>query len=286
MNAHFATWRQQSFQTLTALQVGCHPKNIISQLAESLLVHYVGQPLIDPYAVYQHLMDYWVEVMQDDCYLIAAEGWQVATYRLIEQDKKGKAKDKGWSCDLIPKVLIVKRYFAPAQAAIEQLAAELEGVTAKLAELEEEHTGEDGAFAELDKVNKATVSARLKEIKGDKEAKAEAKVLNAWLDLSNQEAELKKQLKAAELELDAQAYAQYPKLSEVEIKALVVDAKWLAVLDTAIHSEMERVSQQLTARVKELAERYEMPLPQLTQQVAVLESQVNQHLAKMGFTWQ
>ncbi len=285
MNAHFAAWRKKSAATLKALQAGCHPKEVIATLSEGLLAHYAGKPLIDPYDVYQHLMDYWAETMQDDCYLIAADGWKAETYRIIEKDKKGKEKDKGWTCDLVPKALIVARYFAKEQAAIDQLAAELEGVTAQLAELEEEHGGEDGAFAELDKVNKANVAARLKEIKGDKEAKDEAAVLNEWLKLNAEEADLKKRLKEAEAALDAKAYAKYPKLTEAEIKTLVVDDKWLAALDAAIHGEMDRVSQQLTQRVKELAERYETPLPQMVSRVAELEAKVNHHLERMGFSW-
>ena len=79
---------------------------------EDLLAHYTGKPLIDPYDIYQHLMDYWAESMQDDCYLIAADGWKAETYRIVEKDKKGKEKDKGWACDLVPKELIVARYFA------------------------------------------------------------------------------------------------------------------------------------------------------------------------------
>ena len=39
---------------------------------------------------------------------------------------------------------------------------------------------------------------------------------------------IKKAIKDAEAELDAKAYAQYPKLTEDEIKTLVVDDKWLA----------------------------------------------------------
>ena len=109
------------------------------------------------------------------------------------------------------------------------------------------------------RVNKANVAARLKEIKGDKDATDEAAALNDWLKLNNQEAGLKKRLKEAEAALDGQAYALYPKLTESEIKTLVVDDKWLASLDVAIHSEMDRVSQQLTQGVKELAERYEIP---------------------------
>ena len=148
-----------------------------------MLAYYIGKPLIDKYDVYQHLLDYWAETMQDDAYLIAADGWKAETYRIIETDKKGKEKDKGWACDLVPKPLIVARYFAGEQEMIDKLAAELESVAARLAELEEEHGGEDGAFSEFDKVNKASVTARLKEIKGlfgDKEeSKDEGAVLNA-----------------------------------------------------------------------------------------------------------
>ncbi len=129
----------------------------------------------------------------------------------FEKDKKGKEKDKGWTCDLMPKALIVARYYAKEQAAIEKLAAELESVTARLAELEEEHGDEDGAFSELDKVNKASVTARLKEIEGDKEAKDEATVLNDWLKLNNEEANLKKRLKDAEADLDAKAHREISK---------------------------------------------------------------------------
>jgi type I restriction enzyme M protein len=287
MNAHFATWRTTSAITLKALQSGCHPKQVIVALAENLLAHYADKPLIDRYDIYQHLMDYWAETMQDDCYLIAADGWKAETTRIIETDKKGKQKDKGWICDLIPKPLIVARFYANEQAAIDQLSADLDSASAKLAELEEEHGGDEGAYAELDKVNRANMVARLREIggifKGDAETKAEAEALNAWLECANQEAEFKRKLKEAEAALDAKAYAHYPKLSRAEIQTLVVEDKWLAALDTAIHGEMDRISQALTQRVKELAERYEAPLPQMADRVAELEARVNRHLERMGF---
>jgi type I restriction enzyme M protein len=72
MNAHFAEWRKKSATKLKTLQPGCHPKEVIARLSEDLLAHYAGKPLIDPYDIYQHLMDYWTETMQDDCYLIAS----------------------------------------------------------------------------------------------------------------------------------------------------------------------------------------------------------------------
>jgi type I restriction enzyme M protein len=287
MNAHFEEWSRKSVKTLKQLQAGCHPKDVISSLSEDLLAHYGGKPLIDRYDVYQHLMDYWTATMQDDCYLIAADGWKAETYRIIEKDKKGKEKDKGWACELVPKDLIVARYFAKEQEAIAGLEAELESVTARLAELEEEHGGDEGIFSTLDKVNKGTVTARLRELEGlfatDEDARAEAAVLKEWLALDNKASAHKKKLKDAETELDAKAYSKYPRLTEDEVKALVVHDKWLAALDADIHGEMDRISQSLARRVKELAERYETPMPQITSRVADLEAGVNSHLNKMGF---
>lgn len=285
MNAHFATWREATSAQLKQLQAGFHPKKLIHSLGEQLLAHYDSKPLIDKYDVYQNLMNYWAEIMQDDCYLIAADGWKAQTYRIIEKDKKGKEKDKGWTCDLIPKQLIVDAYFAKEQQAINKQTAELESVTAQLTELEEEHGGDEGLFSELNKINKANVSARLKEIKHDADAKEEAQALNQWLALNTKEAELKKTIKEAEAELDLKAYQHYPKLTEAEIKTLVVDNKWLSALDNLIHGEMDRISQALTQRVKELAERYETPMPTLAKNVTVLEAKAQQHLAKMGFAW-
>ena len=105
-------------------------------------------------------------------------------------------------------------------------------------------------------------------------------MLNEWLKLATEEADLKKQIKEATADLDAKAYAKYPKLTEAEIKTLVVDDKWLAALDVAIHGEMDRINQALTQRVKELAERYETPMPQMVSRVADCEGKVNRHLER------
>jgi hypothetical protein len=127
----------------------------------------------------------------------------------------------------VPKPLIVARYFVTEQKAIAKLEGNLETVAEQMAEMEEEHGGEDGAFFEWDKVNKVSVTARLKEIKGDPDAKEEAEVLNAWLRLSIRETELKTALRDTEADLDSKVYAKYPTLTEAEVQALVVDDKWL-----------------------------------------------------------
>jgi type I restriction enzyme M protein len=290
MNGHFEKWKRKSAASLRGLEAGSHPREVISALAEDLLKHYTDKPLVDRYDIYQHLMDYWAGTMQDDCYLIAADGWKAETQRIVETDKKGKEKDKGWTCDLIPKPLIVARYFANEMVETQNIASLLEDVTARLEELEEEEGGEEGVFAEFEKVNKASVMGRVKELKVDGgqltvDGGEELAVLEEWLRLNGEEGELKRKLKDAEADLDAKAYAHYPKLTEAEIKTLVVDDKWLAALSAAVYGEMERVSQSLTQRVKELSERYKTPLPQMNERVNELEEKVNRHLERMGFAW-
>jgi len=281
----FAGWRSAATKQLTAFGKDGHPKALIERIAEDLLAAFREAPLLDAYDVYQHLMDYWAETMQDDAYLIAADGWVAKTSRILETDKKGKTKDRGWTCELIPKPFIVAGYFAKERAAIDAAQAELEATSASLAELEEEHGGEEGFLGALDKIAKAEVSVRLKEIKGDKDAKDEATVLKRWLELSESEAVLKRAVKEQEATLDKLAYEKYPALAEAEIKSLVVDGKWMARLSVAVQGELERVSQTLTGRIRELAERYATPLPQLTDEVVTLAVRVEEHLKKMGASW-
>ena len=281
----FVAWRRAATRRLTGFGQGGHPKALIETIAEALLATFKAAKLLDAYDIYQHLMDYWAQTLQDDCYLIALEGWLATPARILETDKKGRSKDKGWVCDLIPKQLIVARYFAPQQAAIELKQTELEAASASLAELEEEHGGEEGCLGALDRIAKAEVNARLNEIKRDRQAKDEAAVLKHWLELAESEAACKRAVKEQEAALDTLAYDKYPDLSETEIKTLVVNDKWMAHLAAAVQGELDRVSQTLTGRIRELAERYATPLPQLTEEVAALASRVEDHLKKMGFVW-
>ncbi len=285
VNTLFGKWREAITPRLTGFAQDDHPKALIGTVSETLLAAFQAAPLLDPYAVYQNLMDYWAETMQDDAYLIAADGWVAKPTRIVETDKKGKQKDKGWTCDLIPKPYLVARYFAEEQAALDAKQAELEAITSQIAELEEEHSVEDAAFAGFDKINAAQVKDRVKEIGADPEAKDELAVLKQWLKLSEQEGKLKKAVKELDAQLDQQAHDHYAKLSVAEIKTLVVDDKWLARLTADLQGELDRVGQTLTARICELAERYATPLPQLVDEVVVLSTRVDEHLKRMGAAW-
>jgi len=185
--------------------------------------------------------------------------------------------------------LIVRLHFATEQAAIEKLEAERDDITRQMEEIDEEHGGEDGLLADgktdKGKLSKVSVAARLKEIKGDKEAADERKLLAEYLELIEKESAASKKVKDAHKALAAEVAAQYGELTVDEIKTLVVDDKWLATLAAAVQSELNRVSQALTSRIQQLAERYATPLPKLTKELEVLTARMDEHLKNMGAVW-
>jgi len=283
VRAHFEDWRNEAAKELKALGKDMHPKDEIAQLSESLLKHFHGLDLIDPYAVYQHLMDYWASTMQDDCYLVAAEGWKAEVELIL--NKKGKAS--GRTCDLIPKELVIARYFQAEQDRIGEHQAKLDTVSAELEEMEAENSGDEGVFSDLDKVNLGTVKAHLKALAKEPEGlmPEEIEVLKRYLELAGEEQAVKQWLKSALADLDQKLLAKYKAMTEQEVKVLVVNDKWLATIGGAVQGEVDRLSQALNQRVRQLAERYGTPLPQLTDEVAMLASSVDEHLKKMGVVW-
>jgi type I restriction enzyme M protein len=144
----------------------------------------------------------------------------------------------------------------------------------------------EAAKNDKDKLTKASVAARLKDIKSDADAAdspAEAAMLNDYLALADKAAATSAKVSDAQEALLLKVAAQYGKLTEDEIKTLVVDDKWLATIAAAVQGELDRVSQTLTGRIRQLAERYATPLPKLTDEVAALAARVDKHLQRMGF---
>ncbi len=273
----FNAWKVNNINFCKSIDTTTKPKEFIHTLSENLLISFTGLKLIDKYDLYQHLMAYWLEIMQDDSYLIVSDGWKVGTE--VEYEKKE------FEGKLIPKSILISRYFNESKLAIENLEAERDTCSAELESLEEEHSGEEGYFTSLDKVNKGAIAKRLKDIKKDKESIEEVAVLNLYLKLNEQQSEANKKLKEYTAELDKQLLIKYKSLTIDEIKILVVEDKWMAAIEYSVTNEMQRISQRLTARIVELAERYELDLPRVLNEIKSLEEKVNAHLSKMGYSW-
>ena len=276
-------WKQANFDKLYNFTE--HPKQLINDISENLLNTFKNQPLIYEYAVYQYLMDLWLATMQDDCYLIAADGWQVSIEDVYEENKKGKQVYKGWVCELLPQSIVTKHYFCQRMLDLESLNCKLDKLSAAKQELEEEHNNDDGIFADFDKINKTTVNKELKRLSKLADYQQEITILQQWLDFTTTEAELKKQIKQQDAELDSALQQTYPQLTVDEIKRLVINDKWLADLDANIETAINRIAEDLATRVNELHNRYAEPLPQLENQVSKLSQQVTAHLQQMGVVW-
>lgn len=398
---------------LKEIKVGDNPKNFIFNISENLLNSYANSDLLSKYDIYQILMDYWADIMQDDVYVLVQDDWKAGNrLRLLlpVKDDKGKNVYKEphdfilnksrYKGELIPTPLVIAKYFSAEQEHIDSLKVSLEGVQSEMQQLLEEHGGEDMALELLTdgdkKPNKAvitncvfeweetivtllnrplanSISAKrseladseqsLSEFENDPEHKAvfspllnnkgkltktnvnkrikaiggldtadELITLNNYINLSNDVAAVKKELKSLEaqkaefiaraLELygddenveslkiayQYQSLAEketqlnseikdaentlyqllidkYPTIPLTEVKELIVDDKWLATLQANIVAEIERVIQQMANRVKQLEERYSIPLPTLAKSVDELGDKVSDHLKAMGLEW-
>jgi type I restriction enzyme M protein len=270
VTAALAQWKTNNESRLKGINVDTQPKALIESLAEELLQAFAQVPLIDSYDMYQHLMSYWTDAMQDDVYMLIADGWQA-------------------NSDLTPPALIIKRYFSAEQQAIVKLEAEKEAITQQMEELDEEQGGEEGLLEEAKnekgKLTKASINTRLQEIAFDPDASDECGVLKQYQNLIEQESVAGKKVRDAQRALDTKVSAKYKVLIADEVKVLVVDNKWLSTLAADVQSELARISQALTGRIKQLAERYAVPLSKLSDEADVRSSKVNEHLKKMGFVW-
>ncbi|GAK60931.1 type I RM system M subunit [Candidatus Vecturithrix granuli] len=305
MEAVFAHWKSESAAYLKALDAGLHPKQVIHTLSENLLRAYRSKPLLDKYDVYQHLMDYWADIMQDDLYELAVDGWTAGNEikRLTRKIKQGKQEVEkevpgleGLEGTLISPALLIREYFAQEQQAIDALQAQVETLNAEMEELREEHGGEEGllssAMDDKGRISKGNLLKALKELAplpggrgagGEGDNAEEYELLHRYKTLLDEEARLKTEIKNAMTALETLIIKQYPALSLAEIKTLVVEKKWMAGIEQRVRSELDNISQRLTQRIKELAERYAAPLPQLHQDVNTLSARVNEHLQRMGY---
>ena len=295
----FEQWKMDA--NLSGINVDDDPKAIIHRISENLLKAFTKAPLIDSYDIYQIIMDYWFETMQDDVYLITQGDWMGcnAIREIFQQKKNNKniwkekhdfeVKKQRFIAEVIPPHLIEKKFFSDKLEVLDKLQQEYDLSIQNLENYVEEHDNDEDLLAEAkndkNKVNQKLINARIKLLNENCTNPDELTSLKQCLDLLKKEAAAKKAHKEFRLQFDIQLLNKYPQLTEVEIKTLIVEDKWLATLEANIIAEIERITEQLTNRVKTLVGRYSETLPDLTKRVQGLSSNVEDHLKKMGLKW-
>jgi type I restriction enzyme M protein len=292
-------WQKDTTTLLKKQGKDCKPKEVIAEIGEDLLSRFSNIALVSKYDVYQHLMDYWNEIMQDDLYVIAADGWEAGKQpgRKVKTTKnKGNVTKKdiegieGIESKLIPSDLIIEQFFKTEYQTILNKEAKTEEVKAKMEELEDENNGDDGDLFEPcrgknGKVSKTEITNAIKKYKDNKDYTNELKLWKEYLVLFEEEAKIKKEAKEERKKLEKTVWEKYKTLTMDEIQQIVLDLKWLGTVKEAINTEMDAINQRLTGRIKEIVERYEYTLGSLDQTTNELEEKVNGHLVKMGLVW-
>lgn len=298
-------WRETVEPKMLAIDQGARPKELIAEWADSLLQCIKGHSgLVDAYDAYDILLNYWAETMQDDCYMISNDGWTYPEVKAIKRkettDKKTnttKVKESACMydeivCDLLPVNIVLKEFFGVETKEINMLQSQIEMNQSGMDELveqnretftfndnDEEEENEDKVLS----VKASDVKKAIKNAKADGTSEAELTILKQWLKLSNEKDDLSKTLKQKRNELTEAVVKKYAALTEDEIKTLVIQRKWLASIISGCEALMQTVTHRISSDVTTLVERYETTLPELAQDVAKYEDEVNGYLKEMGF---
>ena len=311
LNTTYHHWLDQQIDVWEKLEMHSNGKDLIAQMSESLLQAFESNSLVEAYDLYQYLMQYWQEIMQDDVYSIALDGWKAGnewnrTVIRGKKDKDGKAgKDKevaglaGVEGRMISPDLIIEVYFKKELAQIEVEQQTIETHQAMIAEIEEEQNNEDGLFADLEKVNAGEVSKLLKlkqkeDLRmvaepptsyGNEDSQSPIEILVNYISATEAIKKANAKIKTLQATLEKSVIAQYAKLTEADIKDIVVHHKWKAHLLGTLHQEQDKISQGLTQRINALATRYETTLATSQTALETAETKVMAHLQKMGLVW-
>lgn len=152
-------WLMHILKTLLKkLDSSVSAKILISELAENIMKAFEDITLINKYDIYQILLAYWNEVLNDDVSLIISDdkGYEIAreTENIMKETKKTDAdgnpelKAVGWEGKLIPKEIVISELFPEEKKAIDDLMDIVAETDSRLMAMIEE-SAEDSALSEL-----------------------------------------------------------------------------------------------------------------------------------------
>ena len=299
-----ADWRRVHEPVLRSYMKDDSPKKLIVGLSESLLQAFGDVGLLDPNDIYQGLMEFWAETMQDDAYMISADGWvDAAAPREITQQRNRDNKlvwvevadflieRRRFRSDLLPASILVEEFFPIERDAITALTTELETVEQGLESEKEEHAAEGGLLEDVAefaddkvKITLKEVTKWLKENSNDPDISEEIAAITRYKDLLICETSLKDAIKTAVKELDKKLADKYAELTEVAVKDLVVSFKWLGRVEANLSTALVGAELALATRILELEKRYQATIPSQDKIISDLIRRVGEHLHGLGIS--
>ena len=279
------SWYSEVRGTLDTFKQKSEPKTLGEYLGDSILFAFSNNTsLVDAYGVYDILMNYWNDCMQDDCYIIKADGWK-AEY---VNTKKKPASVSDIECDLLPVTIVVNEFSASEKSAISTKEAEVAEKESEKENAEENILAiedlEDLAYIinEEDEEKVLKSDADLKKLSKDSSVSADnKKLMTSYLSVKDGLKKRKAELKALNLQLLENVKAKYESLKEDETKKLVIEKKWFASLAENMITELQNVVQKIVTEVTDLQERYECTLDELESNCNTLSKKVAGYLKEL-----
>ncbi|NLH36349.1 MAG: SAM-dependent DNA methyltransferase [Lactococcus chungangensis] len=182
----FVAWKNIVKDTLLNINADTNPKELIRNIGVQILHGFESAQLLDNYDVYDFLLNYWNEKMQDDVYVIKSSGYEAGReIEYVYAQKKAKdengeeikvddtSKMKSFEGALISRKIIEHEYFEKELLELNKLIEKSALLESELDEMREEESGDEGLLVNAlnekgDSILKANLSKQIKELESKK----------------------------------------------------------------------------------------------------------------------
>lgn len=263
-----SAWENNIKAILLDLNNEVRIKEIIESISNELLEIFKDDILINKYDAYEYLMNYYDSTMKDDLYMITDNGW-IPTLSFAK-DKNGKIKKNEFDSELLPKHIVINKFFCEEQIKIDKHNNELDGLISDFDSLVEENTGDESLFKDDEKVNEKLLKEKKKESNND-----ELIIIEKLLEnLSNQK-NIKRKIKELQESLNESVISKYSSFESEECKNIIVYDKWFNSVEEKFISCINNIIMNLSSSIIKLEEEYEYTLENINDQIREKEKDLS-----------
>lgn len=267
VNNKIEEWKNNVSNKLLTLNNTVRVKELIDELSEELLRIFDKDKLINKYDAYEYLMKYYEETFKDDLYMVTDTGW-IPTLSFAK-DKKGVIKKNEFDSELLPKSIIISKYFDVDNKLIDSKSNELNNLISEFDSIVEENTGDESLFNEDDKVNEKALKDLKKESSGD-----DLVIVEGLLKNLNTQKNLKKEIKEKQESLNENVISKYKMLNEDECKNIIVYDKWFKSIKEKFELCMNNLVNSLSNNIVKLDDEYELTLSDINKEIDTKEKEL------------
>ena len=289
-------WVKWAQPVLEGVDEKCRPKILIDDLGEKILEIFQPVNLIDGYAIYQGVREYWDSTLKDDIYTIVEHGWLGSSKPVklapkakdrVDYQLKKKNKIEKYHSETLPSEILIDRFFSKEASDIESLEEQLNETFDALDNFDAEFGGDAGILREyLNDKGRILKKDLVKVLRSPDLGEDEKDALKKYEVLAEAEEELKDKRKTKESELVGLIVQKYPSLEETDVKSILIENKWIKAIKEVVESELDSMILKLAKRLSELNNRYLVPLPKIEKKREELSQRVKSHIEKMGVKWE